>query len=90
MPEEKYSYIDEAGREVHVFEDGKVTKLNMADYIFHGEQWCPSCLTQMSRKDGYWQCDICGWVTDDSDVEENGGIPSLAAALDYREEYGIG
>lgn len=90
--EEKYSYVDEAGRTVHVFDDGfgsesKVIEYNMFDHIFTGEQWCPQCLRQMEKKAGYFECPLCGFTVYDSDIDENGGIPSLGAALDYRDEY---
>lgn len=93
--EEKYSYVDIAGRTVHVFDDGfggesKLIEYNMFDDIFHGEQYCPYCLRSIEHLDGYWQCSVCGWNIDDDEVSSTNGIPSLGAALDYREEYGLG
>ena len=49
----------EHGNEVHVFDgpDGKVevSKVNMADFLPTGEQWCPHCHVQCEKRDdGKW------------------------------------
>lgn len=93
--DEKYSYYDEAGRLVHVFEDKfgtetKITEQRMSDYIFQGEQWCPYCKRTVEHDDEneVWRCSVCGWNIGDDEVAQDGGIPSLAAALDFIDEYG--
>ena len=92
--DEEYIYYDEAGREVHVFKDEfgndiHVIQYRAIDNIFTGHQWCPECLKELTHYEGYWKCDICGFNISDEEVEETNGIPSLAAALDYRDEYGL-
>jgi len=90
---EIYTYYDEAGRAIHVFEDEdgnqtEVIEYNMADYIFMGEQWCPYCLSKIrhDEENEFWVCDICGYNITDEEIEEDGGVPSLGAALDKRND----
>ena len=90
---EIYTYYDEAGRAVHVFEDEfgsqtEVTEYRAIDYIFTGEQWCPYCLQRIRHDEEkeLWVCDICGYNLGDDDVAEDNGVPSLAAALDMRND----
>ena len=87
-------YVDEAGRSVHVFVDAlgkeiKVIEYHPADYIFHDEQWCPTCLRKAVHRKDHWKCSSCGWNITDDEVAETNGIPSMAAALDYRDEHGL-
>ena len=94
--DEKYMYYDKAGREVHVFEDEngnevKIIDMDAADYVYMGDQWCPHCLIQIYRDkpSRSWTCPTCGYEISDDEILDNDGIPSFAAALDWRMEHGL-
>ena len=78
----------EHGNEVHVFDgpDGKVevSKVNMADFLPTGEQWCPHCHVQCEKRDdGKWfECSECGYSITAEDAELFGSYPTEASTYD--------
>lgn len=94
-PEQKTrSYIDLAGRRVEITERGSRREIYQErrpeDEIYTDKQWCPNCLKAMRKTDAdRWKCDECGFSIEEKAAIESNGIPSLAAALDWRVENGI-
>ena len=79
--------FDAVGQAVHVFEDGTtIKKLNAADFIQTGEQYCKECHCEMDKYSNYWECPVCGETIFTDEVEETGGYPTLEST--YEDDFG--
>lgn len=82
------------GDEVHVRETPSgtmfVKKLNMSDYLYSGEEYCPDCHILMDHRDGYWECPTCCYSITDEESEAGEGHPTMESTYedDYGEYYG--
>ncbi len=75
------------GEAIHIFDDGTaIKKLNAADFLRTGKQFCKDCHCEMKHKTDYWECPTCGDTIDDEDVEESGGYPTLNST--YEDDFG--
>lgn len=82
------TFINELDQKIFVV-DGTmaVKKLNAADYLFSGKEYCPDCHIQEEHREGYWECPVCFHSITDDESENGEGHPSIESTYDDYSEY---
>lgn len=88
--EESYHY-NSIGEKVYEFEDDNgismVKKINISDFLYSGEEWCPDCHTKMryDSTDEVYVCEECGYSITEEESKDGEGHPSYNST--FEDDY---